>query len=397
MADCKKYNGSTWQHSLRKLDTSTDILTTLPADIYANDTTATVGLKGQAVQSSTPTPDNPIMPQGTGERTGNLWQNLPNRTAAGVDISSENGVIHFTNTATSSYNVEYSIGLPAGTYTIKANANRIPANDENACIQVYNGSTQLYTKVSNNAAINGAATFTINQNLTVSLRIRLQNGVDYTGFELRPTLNSGSTAMDFEPYGYKIPISSASTTTPVYLGEVETTRRVKKLVLTGEETISGDSAYNRFLFTIPDMRSEGVRLTKLFCTHYQNIADGRPISNVPNNSIYTGGGADGQKVFIKTIDYTTVADFKAYLAQQYAAGTPVTVWYVLATEETAVVNEPLMRIGDYADAVSNVSIPVTAGECTLSVDTTVQPSEVTVNYEGWHPAIVHERTNGAWT
>ena len=81
----------------------------------------------------------------------------------------------------------------------------------------------------------------------------------------------------------------------------------------------------------------------------------------------------------------------------HAAGTPVTVWYVLATPETAVVNEPLMKIGNYTDEVSNVSIPVTAGGDTLSVDTTVQPSEVTVNYKGWHPAIVHERENGVWT
>jgi hypothetical protein len=57
---------------------------------------------------------------------------------------------------------------------------------------------------------------------------------------------------------------------------------------------------------------------------------------------------------------------------------------VLATEETAVVNEPLMKIGGYTDTVSGITIPVTAGGDTLSVDTTVQPSEMTANYEGWH-------------
>jgi hypothetical protein len=94
----------------------------------------------------------------------------------------------------------------------------------------------------------------------------------------------------------------------------------------------------------------------------------------------------------------SVADFKSYLQQQYAAGTPVTIWYVLEEPETGIVNEPLMRIGDYADTVSNVSIPVITGGDTISVDTTVQPSEVTVNYKGWHPvADVHERDNGAWT
>ncbi len=55
MADSKKYNGSTWEHSLRKLTTATDTLTTLPVDVYADGNNATVGLKGNTVQSGTGT------------------------------------------------------------------------------------------------------------------------------------------------------------------------------------------------------------------------------------------------------------------------------------------------------------------------------------------------------
>ena len=76
----------------------------------------------------------------------------------------------------------------------------------------------------------------------------------------------------------------------------------------------------------------------------------------------------------------------------------MTVWYSTATPETGIVNEPLRKIGTYADEVSGISIPTIAGANTLSVDTTLQPSEVTVNYKGWHPVqSVHERTNGVWT
>jgi hypothetical protein len=65
---------------------------------------------------------------------------------------------------------------------------------------------------------------------------------------------------------------------------------------------------------------------------------------------------------------------------------------MLATPETAVVNEPLMKIGDYADSLTT-SIPCTAGENTLDVQTTVAPSEVTATFEGWHPvANVHEKS-----
>jgi len=56
-----------------------------------------------------------------------------------------------------------------------------------------------------------------------------------------------------------------------------------------------------------------------------------------------------------------------------------------------------MKIGDYADEVSGISIPTIAGANTLSVGTTLQPSEITVNYKGWHPvADVHERDSGQW-
>jgi hypothetical protein len=113
------------------------------------------------------------------------------------------------------------------------------------------------------------------------------------------------------------------------------------------------------------------------------VYDGRPISEVPNNSIYSSDIAV-DRFFIKTTDYTSAADFKAYLAAQYAAGTPVTVWYVLAEPETGIVNEPLAKIGDYVDELtftdSQIQIPTAEGTNTLSVDTTIPPSNIEINY-----------------
>lgn len=78
----------------------------------------------------------------------------------------------------------------------------------------------------------------------------------------------------------------------------------------------------------------------------------------------------------------TVDEFKAWLANQYAAGTPITVWYILAEPETAVVNEPLRKIGDYADSISDViSIPTVRGKNVFDVDTEVKPSEVYIKYK----------------
>jgi len=185
---------------------------------------------------------------------------------------------------------------------------------------------------------------------------------------------------------YKIPISSANTTTPVYLGEVETTRKVKKYEFTGNESIDYSALYTRFLITVPDFETMGVRITPFVMSHYIVIDDGRPLSDVPDNAAYSGAASDNHIIFVKTTSYTSIQDFKTYLAQQYAAGTPVTVWYVLATEETGIVNEPIRKIGDYADTLSmeqaGVSIPTANGSTTLDVETTVKPSEIYIKYRG---------------
>jgi hypothetical protein len=80
-----------------------------------------------------------------------------------------------------------------------------------------------------------------------------------------------------------------------------------------------------------------------------------------------------------------VDGFKQWLTAQYAAGRPVTVWYVLATPQTAAVNEPLVKIGDYGDTLSmtdtGIEIPTVHGNNVLTVDTTVQPSEVYIKYK----------------
>jgi hypothetical protein len=197
---------------------------------------------------------------------------------------------------------------------------------------------------------------------------------------------------------YKIPISSADTTTPVYLGEVQSTRRIKKLVLTGEETwgrnttaVSGISLFNMGI-------DNAMTQIAPISTHYIGSA-AITWRDVPTNGITVSiVSSNLQRLVINMgTTYSEVADFKAYLATQYANGTPVTVWYVLSSPTTAITNEPLMKIGTYADTLAT-SIPCTAGENTLDVQTTVQPSEVTISYKGWHPVQnAHERDNGAWT
>lgn len=263
-------------------------------------------------------------------------------------------------------------------------------------VDKYTGTVNIFTQVFNlfigdsvNNYFYGKGYITIKNNTTQEQSTIYSDMVKgtYNNTNLRPT----------PIIHYNIPITCSNITYNRYLSGTESIRYIKKLVLTGDETIAPyDPTYNRFAIIIQDSLIVGVRLSPAICSHYQVISDGRSITSVPNNAIYSDSG--NGRWFIKTTDITTVADFKTYLQQQYAAGTPVIVWYALAEPETGIVNEPLMKIGDYADSLSGISIPTTPGANTLDVDTTVAPSEVTANYSGWHPVTsAHERESGAWT
>lgn len=246
----------TWVDSHYIMGTSTDTITT-PADIYANDTTATVGLKGQMEQNGTPTPTTPIQPQETGDLE--------------------------------------TVGVKAGQY--------------------------------------------------------------------------------------KIPISSANTTTPIYLGEVETTRRIKKSAVSITNIITLSNGNKAGVFTFPDLSEYAIQQYGLCDIAKYDIA--RETSGMfyinRQNAIFIGNSND-------TLD-TLKAIYDGCI-----------LWYVLETPTTGIVNEPLRKIGDYADEVSGITIPTIAGANAVDVLTTLKPSEVTATYKGWHPvADVHKRESGAWT
>ncbi len=274
MADSKKYDGSQWEHSLRKQTTASEIIVP-PTTIYCDGSNITTySIKGNTVQNGTGTPDSPVMPEGCGD---------------------------------------------------------LEATGEHA----------------------------------------------------------GQ---------YKIPILTAQGSAVNYLGSVQSNRQIKKLVLTGDETLSYQVQPPLFIINIPS--NYFIPRVTALCTEYTyNSAQSSILANSQHGDfgLQYVNVRDEYNVWFNNSTYATNDEFKAYLAQQYANGTPVTVWYVLATEETAAVNEPLMKIGDYSDSISNaVSIPTTDGANSITVDTTVQPSEFTATWTGWHDSSVKEYDGTNW-
>lgn len=326
-----------WWRNLRGGGGGSAVITGVPPLLYIGDGRPLTDylISGNTFQDGTPSPEEPVEVRGCGVRTGNLW-----------DPDSKT-----TNQAGKE---QYGVVLPAGVYTI--------VNNSNASIYRRDGVDSA------DATTFAAAGATNTRQFNTSL-------VAWTPYkQTQIMLNLGYPALPYEPYGYKLPLTVNGTEYPIYLGQVETTRRIKKLVLTGEETVrkdtnSGSSA--RYYIAVSDIE---INTTNLLSSHFTY------------SPWYEPGT---MKVYVSTVyfsmassRYPEIADFKSYLAAQYAAGTPVTVWYVLAEPETGIVNEPLMKIGDYADTISfaqaGVTIPTVNGENVLDVPTEVKPSEVTI-------------------
>lgn len=186
---------------------------------------------------------------------------------------------------------------------------------------------------------------------------------------------------------YKIPLLSGSTPVDIYLGESQTTRRIKKLVLTGEEGwVRTQNQRCYYIDTFTGCPTDYLKqtITTSICSHYQsqnNTASGSNEVEAGHFCFYTGGGFE---LYIGETTISSAADFKTYLQQQYANGTPVTIWYILATEQIGTLNEPLRKIGDYADTIdstqTSVQIPTAAGTTVIDYNGTPKPDKVELTY-----------------
>lgn len=326
-------------------------------------------ISGNTVQNDTPTPSNPVDVNGVGVRTENLFDAIWESGSLGA-----NGGMFDTTDA-----IRTKSSMPCEaekTYTF------VPDIDSYGEVWVnYYGTTNSRERIDRR---NG--TFTTPQGCEqVRFRVTKSNiGVEPVQ-QYNAMFNEGSTTKPYAPYGYKIPISNGQQTTNIYLGSTQTTRCVKKLVLTGQENWgSSHLDVNLFALSGIDDTAKGLKKTTI-STHYQSQTNAESWALVIDNRVCFHAYSNSNILYIRDSTYATVADFTTYLSQQYANGTPVTVWYALATPETAVVNEPLMKIDTYADTLSmeqtGVQIPTNRGNTVIDVETALKPSQMYIKYK----------------
>lgn len=390
----KKYDGSTWQPITPKKLKGIPYTGTLPATLTGTKAGYLHKYKifGNTEQTGTPTPENPIVPSECGERTENLFnygENLLSCGSYGQTVIKKNNGLYVDRYVSASaggiiFNFEYNTQ-----YTLSFK------RDGNANVIIYMFDSDIQ-----------GDTFPTNQYNYISIPYNTsQYTFSIADFNVKTVIigvSGGSTQVNtgvydimvcigetpptkYIPYGYKLPLTSGSTPVDIYLGGSQATRRIKKLVLTGNET-SWKLVSNYYYALIA---SNVMLWHACICTHcgHQGVIGGNT-----NNELWI------RRAYFP--DYQTLEDFKTYLQQQYTNGTPVTVWYVLANEETGTLNEPLRKIGGYADTIDSTQttaqIPTAANSTTISwAGEGLAPSEFD-SIQEWVDIATYTYTNGEW-
>lgn len=380
---------------------SREITGTLPLSFYSLGKPLTDYLiYGNAMQDGTPSPDNIVMPDFCGDRTKNICELGTTRTFRGVTFTVINdGTVTISGRITSadeSISVRVSVPIYGdGDYIFSG----CPEGGSNDTYYAYmwdyttgerckrwDGTTPVYNETGLGQQVK------IISGHEVGYGIRVTAGVTYENLVFKPMIRLHNATANFEPYGYKLSLTVNGTEYPIYLGEVPTTRRIKKLVLTGEENFG--------LYNISETDPSFARFSKIF--QFGSITSQTAIlyasTHFPGKKMYATSSSTAENCFemrfqsgatimvIATNAATDATSFNQWLADQYAAGHPVTVWYILADPETGIVNEPLHKIGDYADTISfaqaGVTIPTVNGANVLDMTSPVKPSEVYIKGKG---------------
>ena len=385
-----------WLHSLRKLTTATEAVEN---PLYSDGTAVTAyTIKGNTVQNGTPTPASPVEVNGVGVRTENL-----------LDYST------FVN----DYWLNNNTGLPqpyntggriATTSSIDVNnVNNVTFNftsgveNTQFMYSLFNGST-LIERVT---GLSRGTTIDVSNGDTLYLCLYRTTGLPITISDVsNAMLNVGSTALPYEPYGYKIPILSGQQPTNIYLGSTQTVRQIKKIVFDGSQTIyscvpTADSQNYCCVFRYADIGMDDIvdfDLAMAGISYPQFITDRFVAKPTSQRSLYDdiSSGEYGANTMTAKNRYVIFCVSELTTSEEYTqwfTNNPTTLYYILETPQTAAVNEPLMKIGTYADTLSNVaSVPTTEGANSITVDTTVQPSEFSATWTGWHDATVKEKS-----
>lgn len=200
---------------------------------------------------------------------------------------------------------------------------------------------------------------------------------DYTDNQLQ--LEKGTTATEYEPYGYKIPITVSNGTTTetstIYLNEPlrkvgeyadyldltngKVTRNIKEIVFTGSENWIRYGEKNTFYVENNFIKhSENIMC---YSNKYKGQQSGTA-SSYSSGNMWIQSTSEYPRIYISDDNYTSITSFKSYLASNNVIG-----HFVLdtPTEETVEIS----------------TIPSLEGNITYIVGTSISPSNINYSYK----------------
>ena len=332
-------------------------ITGVPPISFTGDGTPLISwtLWGNMTQSGTPTPASPIQPQACGDRTANVLEYSLDALITNIGTVEKSG----------SYQTYFAPVTAGQTYSFGANIDVYGFFDTKPALgTVAMDGARHFPDSSRNVTIPDSVTW---------LGCRVRMGAD-------AMLNTGTTALPYEPFGYKIPITNAGQTVPVYLGQTQTVRRVRKLVLSSSQnwqlqSINSHGIANLYITLTNDFLNNTSIISNYFARQTTTIAD------TTTEGFLIALTTNTATVYIRINSQTasTAQEFKSWLD---VLSEEASIWYVLETPTTGIINEPLAKIDNYADELHSadaaVTIPTAKGDNTLTVDTDLPPSSVSI-------------------
>ena len=181
---------------------------------------------------------------------------------------------------------------------------------------------------------------------------------------------------------YAIPITVGGETQTIYLDEplrkigdysdtVESdgtvTRKIAKITLDGTEPWAYTGGMHKLPFDTqnynPPLYLRELKLIAV-CSHYTPVANQAQASINNGELTFLVSSSGTNNMYVRDTTYADATEFKAFLAAQAQASTPVCVWYVRATDATESETAP--------------TLTPSKGSNTLTVGTTLQPSDFSI-------------------
>ena len=199
-------------------------------------------------------------------------------------------------------------------------------------------------------------------------------------------IEQGSTATEYEPYfnggtataEMLLKVGNYQDVQEILSGDV--TRKIGVKVLDGtEDWVKGQSFYCNTLTGVLQADHS------CYCTHYQGIMNNSAVvtdSNTCRVGYHIGSEIVWDRLYIYADRslYATAQDFANYLAQQYAAGTPVIVVYPLNASTTETVSpQKLLKNPVTVTEASINDLEVTTTEAEHTVPTPDYPLDIVCN------------------